>query len=122
MYKKNRISPFFYTFGEVYPHHIEINNMVVDDHLILKLQKLAKLDLDSVERESMKQELEKIIGMFDKISEVDTDGLEALVYMSDSQDKLRDDEVHEGLSLSTLARLAPSMEQNYVAVPKVIET
>ncbi|MBK9687842.1 MAG: Asp-tRNA(Asn)/Glu-tRNA(Gln) amidotransferase subunit GatC [Saprospiraceae bacterium] len=96
--------------------------MVVDDHLILKLQKLAKLDLDSEERESMKQELEKMIGMFDKISEVNTDGLEALVYMSDSQDKLRDDEVREGLSLSTLARLAPSMEQNYVAVPKVIET
>ncbi|MBK7789224.1 MAG: Asp-tRNA(Asn)/Glu-tRNA(Gln) amidotransferase subunit GatC [Saprospiraceae bacterium] len=96
--------------------------MVVDDHLILKLQKLAKLDLDSEERESMKQELEKMIGMFDKISEMNTDGLEALVYMSDSQDKLRDDEVREGLSLSTLARLAPSMEQNYVAVPKVIET
>ncbi|MBK8852180.1 MAG: Asp-tRNA(Asn)/Glu-tRNA(Gln) amidotransferase subunit GatC [Saprospiraceae bacterium] len=96
--------------------------MVVDDHLILKLQKLAKLDLDFEERESMKQELEKMIGMFDKISEVNTDGLEALVYMSDSQDKLRDDEVREGLSLSTLARLAPSMEQNYVAVPKVIET
>jgi aspartyl-tRNA(Asn)/glutamyl-tRNA(Gln) amidotransferase subunit C len=96
--------------------------MIVDDQLILKLQKLAKLDLDSTEREGMKQELEKMIGMFDKISEVDTDGLEALVYMSDSRDMLRDDEVHEGLSLSTLARLAPSMEQNYVAVPKVIET
>lgn len=96
--------------------------MIVDDQLILKLQKLAKLDLDSMEREGMKQELEKMIGMFDKISEVDTDGLEALVYMSDSRDMLRDDEVHEGLSLSTLARLAPSMEQNYVAVPKVIET
>ena len=96
--------------------------MIVDDQLILKLQKLAKLDLDSTEREGMKQELEKMIGMFDKISEVDTDGLEALVYMSDSRDMLRDDEVNEGLTLSTLARLAPSMEQNYVAVPKVIET
>lgn len=96
--------------------------MIVDDQLILKLQKLAKLDLDSTEREGMKQELEKMIGMFDKISEVDTDGLEALVYMSDSRDMLRDDEVHEGLFLSTLARLAPSMEQNYIAVPKVIET
>ncbi|MBP6397817.1 MAG: Asp-tRNA(Asn)/Glu-tRNA(Gln) amidotransferase subunit GatC [Saprospiraceae bacterium] len=96
--------------------------MIVDDQLILKLQKLAKLDLDSTEREGMKQELEKMIGMFDKISEVDTDGLEALVYMSDSRDMLRDDEVNEGLTLSTLARLAPSMEQNYIAVPKVIET
>ncbi len=85
--------------------------MIVDDQLILKLHKLAKLDLDSTEREGMKQELEKMIGMFDKISEVDTDGLEALVYMSDSRDMLRDDEVNEGLTLSTLTRLAPSLEQ-----------
>lgn len=96
--------------------------MVVDDQLILKLQKLAKLDLNPGERESMKQELEKIIGMFDKISEVNTDGLEPLVYLSGSFDHLRNDEAYEGLPISTLARLAPSMEQNYIAVPKVIES
>lgn len=96
--------------------------MVVDDPLILKLQKLAKLDLDPGERESMKQELDKMIGMFDAISEVDTDGLEPLVYVSESFDNLRNDEVCEGLSLAELAQIAPSMEQNYIAVPKVIET
>ncbi len=121
-YKKNRISLIFYTFGEVYYTHIEFQRMVIDDALILKLQNLAKLDLSKEEADSMKHELEKVIGMFDAIAVVDTEGLEPLIYLSDATDNGREDVVSEGVSVETLSRIAPLMHNHYVAVPKVIES
>ena len=121
-YKKNRISPIFYTFGEVYRTHIEFQRMVIDDELILKLQNLAKLDLSEQEAVAMKQELAKVIDMFDAISAVDTSDVEPLIYLSDATDNMREDEAKASPPRTVLEDIAPLTHQHYVAVPRVIET
>ena len=59
----------------------------VDNKLIAKLSKLAKLKFDKKSTEKIKTELKKIIGFVNAISKVDTDNIEPLIYMSEDQKK-----------------------------------
>jgi len=43
--------------------------MIIDDTLISKLEKLSRLKLKNEEKEQIKQDLNKILGMFDKLSD-----------------------------------------------------
>lgn len=95
--------------------------MKVDQELILKLENLAKLKLSDDERHLLKGELEKIIDMFSQIAEVNTDGIEPLIHMSEAVNVLRNDEVGSHMTVDQLKEIAPLVIKNMVAVPKVIE-
>ena len=57
--------------------------MKIDDKLISELARLAKLNFDEESSKNMQQDLNKIIGFVDKLSEIDTENIEPLIYMSD---------------------------------------
>ena len=91
--------------------------MVIDESVISKLEKLAKLNLTDLERTEMKGDLEKMLKMVDKLAEVDTNGVEPLVYMHEEKNVLIDNVLsrEEGL------KNAPNRVKSYFAVPKVIQ-
>jgi len=95
--------------------------MAVDESVISKLEKLAKLRLTDLERTEMKSDLEKMLNMVDKLSEVDTDGVEPLVYMHDERNVLRKDTVENVISREEGLKNAPKRVKSYFAVPKVIK-
>jgi aspartyl-tRNA(Asn)/glutamyl-tRNA(Gln) amidotransferase subunit C len=95
--------------------------MNVDDNLILKLEKLAKLKLNDEEKSVLKGDLEKIIDMFSLISEVDTNGVEPLRHINEHFNILREDVVMPTLQLEDVKDNAPKIINNQFAVPKVIE-
>jgi aspartyl-tRNA(Asn)/glutamyl-tRNA(Gln) amidotransferase subunit C len=95
--------------------------MAVDESVISKLEKLAKLKLTSEERSEMQSDLEKMLKMVDKLSEVDTNGVEPLVYMHEEKNVLRKDKISNVLDRKTGLSNAPHKEGNYFAVPKVIQ-
>ncbi len=95
--------------------------MAVDESVILKLEKLAKIKLTSEERSEMKGDLEKMLKMVDKLSEIDTSGVEPLVYMHEEKNVLRKDEISNVLDRNKGLSNAPHKEGFYFAVPKVIK-
>jgi aspartyl-tRNA(Asn)/glutamyl-tRNA(Gln) amidotransferase subunit C len=95
--------------------------MTVDNELILKLENLAKLKLSDEEKTKLKFELEKIIGMFSEIGEVDTTGIEPLIHMTEGVNHWRDDKVGNHLKIENFESNAPLMKDKMFAVPKVIE-
>lgn len=95
--------------------------MAVDESVISKLEKLAKLKLTDLERTEMKDDLEKMLNMVDKLSEVDTNGVEPLVYMHEETNVLRNDVVANVLSRDEGLNNAPNRVASYFAVPKVIQ-
>lgn len=95
--------------------------MAIDESVISKLEILAKIKLTSDERTEMKGDLEKILKMVDKLSEVDTAGVEPLVYMHEEKNVLRKDEISNVLDRNTGLSNAPHKEGHYFAVPKVIQ-
>jgi len=95
--------------------------MAVDNSVISKLEKLAKLKLSDHEKNEMKIDLDKMLKMVDKLSEVNTEGIEPLVYMHEERNVLRKDVISGVISREEALQNAPNRKQTYFAVPKVIQ-
>ena len=95
--------------------------MEINDELIDKLEDLAKLSLSPEEREVMKKDLSNILGMIDKIQEVDTSGVEPLRYINQDVNVLREDVAENGITTEQALLNAPASKAPYITVPKVID-
>lgn len=95
--------------------------MRVDDALIDKLSRLAMLDFDDQEKAEIKADLEKMIGFIDKLSELDTAGVEPLLHMAGEVNVLRND-VPGGMLLQEEALQNAALHNGQAfLVPKVIK-
>ena len=95
--------------------------MKVDDKLVEHLAHLSRLELDEKSREKMKFDFEKILDFVTKLEEVDTSGVDPLVYMSKETNVLREDEVKGMVSQKEALQNAPKKDTDYIRIPKVIK-
>lgn len=95
---------------------MEVNNDTVD-----KLADLSRLRFDGEERGKIKADLEKMLAFVEKLNELDTDGLEPLVYMTEGYLKLRKDESGSELTQDDALKNGPSHDSDYFKVPKVLD-
>ena len=95
--------------------------MKVDNKLIYDLSRLAKLNFDEQTIEEMKSDFENILGFVDKLSEIDTEGVEPLIYLSDEANVLRDDEIDEEVPQDQALKNAPNKDSDYFKVPTVLK-
>ncbi len=93
--------------------------MTIDEQLILKLEKLAKLRLAEPERPRLAADLTKILGMVDKLRELDTEGVEPLRYMTEMPAQPREDFVKNQLSRQSALENAPDTDGEFFKVPKM---
>ena len=94
--------------------------MEITNKKIEELAHLARLEFNDTEKVEIKADLERIVGFFDKLSEVNTDNVEPLIYMSDRQNNLRSDNVKEEITKQEALKNAPSKDSDYFKVPKFI--
>ena len=85
------------------------------------LAHLARLQLTPGEREAMREDLSRILGYFQQLSAVDTEGLEEMQRPVALVNVLRDDEPGETFPPEVLAALAPEMQGGFVKVPRTVE-
>ena len=97
------------------------NNITINEKLVSDLSKLAKLKFDALKTEKMKEDLEKIIGFIDKLSEIDTTGVEPLIYLSKEVNVLRVDEIKHEVSQENALKNAPQKDSDYFKVPIVLK-
>lgn len=95
--------------------------MEIDNKLVEKLAELSKLEFDIAETEKIKTDLQKILDLVEKLSEVNVDGVEPLIYMTDEKNVLRKDEVSGMVSKAEALLNAPQKDSDYFKVPKVIK-
>tara|TARA_B100000767_G_C19690085_1_gene503603 strand:- start:366 stop:656 length:291 start_codon:yes stop_codon:yes gene_type:complete len=95
--------------------------MKIDNKLISNLSKLAKLDFDEKSSLDMQEDLRKIIGFIDKLSEINTDKIKPLIYLSEELNVLRDDDEIQNLSQERALQNAPNKDSDYILVPKVLK-
>jgi|TARA_B110000914_G_scaffold134694_1_gene117754 aspartyl-tRNA(Asn)/glutamyl-tRNA(Gln) amidotransferase subunit C len=94
--------------------------MKIDKKLISDLAKLAKLDFDDKSSLDMQDDLKKIIGFVEKLSEIDTDNIEPLVYLSEELNVMRDDMEVQNISQENALKNAPKKDSDYILVPKIL--
>ena len=97
------------------------NKITVDDKLIEDLSRLAKLKFDKNSSEKIKDDLSSILGFIDTLSEVDTESVEPLIYMSEEVNALREDNIANEVSQKNALKNAPQKDSDYFKVPTVLK-
>ncbi len=95
--------------------------MKVDSKTVRDIAHLARLEFDAQGEEKMITDMNRMIGFVEKLSELNTDGIEPLIYMTDEVNRLREDEILPPLSHKAILMNAPKHDSDYFKVPKVVE-
>ncbi len=95
--------------------------MEVNDAMIEKLAHLARLRFADNEKEEIKHDLQRMIAFVEKLNELDLEGVEPLLHMSDEVNVLREDEIKGSISRSAALKNAPLHDEQFFKVPKVIK-
>jgi len=97
------------------------NSIKVDDKLVTNLSKLAKLKFDKNSSEKMKSDLRKMLEFIDAISQINTDKVDPLIYLSDEANVLRNDIITNEISQKDALKNSPQKDSDYFKVPTVLK-
>jgi aspartyl-tRNA(Asn)/glutamyl-tRNA(Gln) amidotransferase subunit C len=95
--------------------------MTIDKETVEKVAHLARLELAEDEKDQMIQDMSKILGFMDKLNEINTSGIEPLVYMTNEINVLREDVVKQEITHEEALQNAPKHDESYFLVAKVID-
>jgi len=95
--------------------------MTIDKETVEKVAHLARLDLSETEKQDMIKDMSKILDFMAKLNELDTTGVEPLIYMTDGANILREDVVKQAITHEEALQNAPKHDEDYFLVAKVIE-
>ncbi len=88
---------------------------------VLKLARLARLQLTEDELNKYSQELSAILQYVEQLGEVETKGLEPTSQVTGLTDVTREDElINYGTSAEDLLKNLPAREKNYIKVKRVL--
>jgi aspartyl-tRNA(Asn)/glutamyl-tRNA(Gln) amidotransferase subunit C len=93
--------------------------MKIDIHTVNKLARLSKLEFDEAAKEKMITDLNRMLDFVGKLDELDTTGIEPLIYMTENGLPLREDKVITTITQDEALKNAPKKDSDYFKVPKV---
>jgi aspartyl-tRNA(Asn)/glutamyl-tRNA(Gln) amidotransferase subunit C len=93
--------------------------MKIDINTVNKLARLSKLEFNDAAKDKMIGDLNKMLVFIDKLNEIDTTGIEPLIYMTEEGLPLRDDNVSRLITQADALKNAPKKDSDYFKVPKV---
>lgn len=96
--------------------------MKLDDATLDRIAELAKLDFsDPAARATILQDMERVLDFVAKLEEIDTSGVEPLIFMTEGEDVLREDVVYKELTKTDALRNMPVKDSDYFKVPRVVD-
>ena len=93
---------------------------VISDETMEYVGILAKLELKDEEKESARQDMQKMLDYVDKLDELDTSGVEPMSHIFDDENVFREDIVTNGDNHEAMLANAPKQKENQYQVPKTI--
>jgi aspartyl-tRNA(Asn)/glutamyl-tRNA(Gln) amidotransferase subunit C len=95
--------------------------MTIDEESVDKIAHLARLELTGDEKQEMIKDMNKILDFMAKLNEINTTGIEPLIYMTDEVNVLREDVVKHEVTHQEALLNAPKHDDDFFLVPKVID-
>jgi aspartyl-tRNA(Asn)/glutamyl-tRNA(Gln) amidotransferase subunit C len=86
-----------------------------------KVARLGALAIGAEEAVAVGQKLNAIVGLFDQLASINTEGVEPMAHPLDQVQRLREDVVSEQDIHQYVQKIAPKVEAGLYLVPKVIE-
>nr|WP_276956706.1 Asp-tRNA(Asn)/Glu-tRNA(Gln) amidotransferase subunit GatC [Allomeiothermus silvanus] len=98
-----------------------MQGMEITPDLIRHLERLSRLELSPEEESRMAGDLKNIFDFFEKLGELDTEGLSELVRPVELTNVLREDQPGAVLSQEEVLSVAIEAKDGFFVVPKMIE-
>ena len=93
----------------------------MDKKTVTTISYLSRLKIDAEKEEKITNDLENIIEFVDKLNDVDTSDIEPLTNPLEKTAKTREDQVTSKNLKQELLEIAPSSNEDYFLVPRVVE-
>ena len=95
--------------------------MLIDKDTVERMADIAHMYITKEETEKISKELSFMLKCFDKLNQVDTDGVKPTVHPITDKNVLREDVVWESLPIEEVLKNAPDKDSRFFRVPKIIE-
>lgn len=95
--------------------------MNVDETLVNKLAKLSNIEFDKEGKAIIQKELSGILSFMEKLNELNTDGVEPLIFINEDVNVFREDIVHYPITKEEALKNAPLKNEDYIKVPKFVK-
>ena len=94
----------------------------IDEEVLNNLIYFSRLSPESTNIETLKKQVDEIIGYFDILSKYDDSENPYDAYPSTQAEKLREDSCVEGLNIPDVKNISKNFMDGYFQVPKVLES
>jgi aspartyl-tRNA(Asn)/glutamyl-tRNA(Gln) amidotransferase subunit C len=95
--------------------------MKLDEKTVTKIASLSKLEFNGEEKQAILDDMNKMLDFVGKLEEVDTDGVEPLIHITDETNILRADTPRTDITQKEALKNAPKKDSTYFKIPKVIK-
>ena len=95
--------------------------MSVDNHVVKKIARLARISVSEEKSETFSADLGNILNWIEQLKEVNTDGVEPLSGVNEHALVWREDNITDGEITDKVLKNAPETAGVFFVVPKVIE-
>jgi len=95
--------------------------MAVDKETVKRVARLARIAVSEDEVEKLRGDLNTILGFVEQLNEVDVTGVEPMTAVVAMKMKMRPDVVTEGVAADAVTANAPTRQEHFFVVPKVVE-
>ncbi len=96
--------------------------MKITDATLDRIAELARLDVgDAGSRSQLLGDMQRVIDFVEKLNEVDTTGVEPLIFMTEGSNVLREDVAQLEISKAEALKNAPVKDSDYFKVPRVVD-
>ncbi|MCL2106075.1 MAG: Asp-tRNA(Asn)/Glu-tRNA(Gln) amidotransferase subunit GatC [Oscillospiraceae bacterium] len=95
--------------------------MTIDRDLVLYLESLGRIRLTEEERAACETDLRSIIGYFDQLGALDTEGVEPLSHAFPVTNVMREDVILRSMDPGDILANAPREKDGYFMVHRVME-
>jgi len=93
----------------------------IDEGQVRKVAKLARLELTDAEVAEFTGQLSSILEYFEKMNELDTEGVKPLAHCLPVSNVFRDDSAGESLGTEAVLANAPQRDGEFFKVPKILD-
>ena len=100
---------------------MECNFMEITKDLVQYLESLGRLELSPEDEEKTQKALGDILGYFDQLSELDTEGVEPLSHVAGGSNVTREDVIANEDMRDAVLSNAPETKDGTILVPKTFD-
>jgi len=93
----------------------------IDTKTVDEVAHLARLEFNDEAKTEIINDMNRMLKFVDKLNELDTEGQEPLIYMTDAVNVMREDEIEQTITQHEALKNAPKKDSDYFKVPKVID-